>query len=766
MKNATIGLLAVLMLCSFTSAAAPPAPTRDVLSGKLKDASARFDRIVFIKRFTYTANHYYSEYKNGAWLPGGGICVLSLRDGSTREIATGLKGGVFGRFDLSFDAKKIVFDWKKAQGEGYRIYEINVNGTGLRQLTFPQADEKQLVAKYKNAKLPRVYLGYHHGTDDMHPCYLPDGGIAFISTRCQYGTLCGAWGNFTTTVLYRMDGDGKNIRKLTNSSVSEAYPAVTSDGRIMYTRWEYVNKGAVSAKCLWAMKPDGSASVEIYGNDISLPPSFIQGRPIPGSPGKFVFLGAPHCPQAGIGTVIRLDMTKSKSIRTREPMTYITPDVDIRSEGGFAFRQGNGRWRRDSSGRSGRLFRDPWPLSEKLFLVSHKPAGTAWTDPKSYGLYLLDDSGKTELIYNDANISCWQPIPLKPRKRPRVLSSDFDPKTAAKGLATCVVTDVYHGMENTPRGTVKYLRILEQVPRPWASRRFWHEGEQVRGAGSDAYDQQHSVITKKTHLGLKVQHGIVPVEEDGSAHFLVPAEKNVYFQALDANYMSVQTERTYVNYMPGETRSCIGCHETPNDAASGAKSVVKALKRPPSAPGPQPGDKSAARPLYYPTDVQPVLDKHCIKCHGAGKEKPKAGLDLRGTPTKYFSNSYERLLNRKYLPLIGENHPKTGNVGYLPARSLGSHNSLLAAMLSKGKVKLKDPERAKLAAKLAEKHKDLKLKPHELLKITNWIDTNGQFYGMYWGRKNLAHKDHPNFRPVPTFKRAVSTKSLIPEEQR
>jgi len=753
----------MLVSCSCLAQQKETAPGRQALFKTLKGASSGFDKIIFIKRLTYTANHYYSEYKNGAWLPGGGIFVLSLKDGSVREIKTGLKGGLFGRFDLSFDAKTIVFDWKKAHQEGYRIYEINVDGSGLRQLTFPQADEKQLVAKYKNPVLPPVYLGYHHGTDDMHPCYLPDGGIAFISSRCQYGTLCGSWGNFTTTVLYRMSGDGKNMKKLTNSSVSEAYPAVLPDGRIIYTRWEYVNKGAVSVKCLWAMRPDGSASSEIYGNTIAFPPSFIQGRAIHGAANKYVMLGAPHCPQAGVGSVIRIDMTRN--IRTREPMTYITPDVDIRREGGFSFRDDKGAWKIDYKGR-GRLFRDPYPLSEKLFLVSHKPAGPAWTDPKAYDLHLLDETGKVQLLYADPSISCWQPIPLKPRTRPQVTPSRFDPKTAARGLATCVVTDIHQGMENTPGGTIKYIRILEQVPRPWASRRFWREGEKVRGAGSDVYDQQHSVITRNTHLGLKVQHGVVPVEDDGSAHFYVPAEKNIYFQALDSNFMSVQVERTYVNYMPGETRSCIGCHETPNQTHAAAARVAKALKRPPSAPGPQPGEESGARPLCYVTDVQPVLDKHCIKCHGAGEGKPKADLDLRGTPTRFFSNSYERLLNRKYLPFIGENHPKTGNVHYLPPRSLGSHNSLLAAMLSKGKVKLQDPQRAKLAAELGRKHKDLKIAPHELLKITNWIDTNGQFYGMYWGRKNLVHKDHPNFRPTPTFKRATSTTSLIPEDKR
>jgi hypothetical protein len=728
----------------------------------LKNKDFGCDKIVFIKRVTYTANHYYSEYKNGAWLPGGNICVLSLKNGSVRELVKELKDGVFGRFDLSYDGKRIVFDWKKTYDDGYRIYEINSDGSGLRQVTFPQADEKELVRKYKNPKIPPVYRGYHHGTDDMHPCYLPDGGIAFISTRCQYGTLCGAWGNFSTTVLYRMDADGKNMKKLTNSSVSEAYPSVLPDGRIMYTRWEYVDKGAVSAKCLWAMKPDGSTSSEIYGNDIPLPPSFIQGRAIPGAPNTFIMLGAPHYPQTGIGTVIRLDM--SKNIRTREPMTYMTPYVDIRSEGGFAFKNENGQWYNDRGGK-GPIFRDPYPLSEKLFMVSHKPAGPGWTDPKAFDLYLLDEEGNVQLIYKDPAISCWQPCPLKKREKPPVPETAIDRKMAEKGLATCVVTDIYHGMEETPRGTIKYIRVLEQVPRPWAANRFWYEGERTRGAGSDAYDQQHSVITKKTHLGLKVQHGIVPVEDDGSAHFIVPAEKSIFFQALDENYMSVQTERTYVNYMPGETRACIGCHETPSDAATAkAKGVVKALKRAPSIPGPQPGEDKGGRPLYFPADVQPVLDKHCIKCHSG--EKPKAGLDLRGTPTTYFSNSYEKLLNRKYLPIIGENHPKTGNVHYLPARSLGSHNSILVAMHSKGKVKLKDPKMAETAAKLAEKHKKVKMKPEELLKITNWVDTNGQFYGMWWGRKNLVHKDHPNFRPIPTFKRAISMVSIIPEEER
>ena len=195
-----------------------------------------FDKLVFVKRYTYSSNHYYTEYINAAWTPGGNLCVLDLKNNSVRELVPQLAGGVFERFDVSFDAQRIVLAWKAGPQVGYRIYEVNVDGTGLHQLTFPPADEDELVKKY------RVFPHYHHGTDDMQPCYLPDGGIAFISTRCQYGILCDGPDDFTTTVLYRMDADGQHLRKLTNSSVSEASPVMLPDGRLLYTRWEYVDK--------------------------------------------------------------------------------------------------------------------------------------------------------------------------------------------------------------------------------------------------------------------------------------------------------------------------------------------------------------------------------------------------------------------------------------------------------------------------------------------------------------------------------------------
>jgi hypothetical protein len=766
----------------------------------LKDG---IEKIVFVKRFTYNSNHYYTEYLNSKWMPGGNLCVLSLKTGEVTELAPSLSGGVFGAFDISFDAKRVVFAYKASKGVGYRLYEAGIDGGGLRQLTFSPDDEEATVGKYK-------LWEYHHGTDDLDPCYLPDGGIAFISTRCRFGILCDGPDEFTTTVLYRIDGDGTNMKKLTNSSVSENTPSILPDGRILYTRWEYVDKGAVSVKCLWAMNPDGTNSVEIYGNDVAYPTTMIMGRAIPGSPNEYVFTGTPHCPQNCVGTIVRINTTKN--IRTREPMTYITPQTDIRYEPGFAFRDSadHTQWIQDASGK-GQLFRESYPLSRSEYLVSHKPAGPEWSDAKAYQLYLLYEGGAVSPLYSDNAISCFRPMPLVARATPPVLSTRPNKELAEKNLAECIVTDVYKGMVDVPKGAVRYLRVMEQVPRPWGARRFYQK---------DEYDQQHAVITKDAHLGLKIQHGIVTVEDDGSARFVVPAERNIFFQALDADYRAIQTERTYVNYMSGEVRSCIGCHEAASQAPTlGKRPTPLAMKRKAETPYAQPGDLSALKTLSYARDVQPVWDKHCLQCHRGAN--PAGKLSLSGKETTFFNESYENLVperrkvgdglaselpkeqlevagndyyfdkDRHYFtvpaqpddryttegngfyvssdgthyskifdrgllgPVIGENHPKNGNIIYLPAKTLGSYASVLVAMFCPD-IRLRNATAQKHAEHLATVHAKIKLTKEEILKITNWIDTNCQYYGTYYGRKNILFKEHPDYRTEYDAVTAVS----------
>jgi len=682
-----------------------------------------FDELLFAKRYTYQSSHYYTDFIDGCKHFGGNLCVLSLADGEVRELAPDLKDGIFGRFDLSFDGQRVVFDYKARKDAGFRIYEVGIHGDDLRPLTFDPPDEPQRVERYWHRR-GSCYPGlahdpytadlywYKHYTDDMHPCYLPDGGICFISTRCERGILCDRFDFLTATTLYRMDADGANMEVLSESPVSEASPTVANDGRILYTRWEYVDKGIVGAKSLWVMHPDGGGSAEIFGNDIARPPTLLSGRPVPGSNNLFVALGTSHWAVTGVGTIVRMDI--NHPIRTRRPMTYITPDIDMFRDEGFHHNR-NGQWVRDDKGP---LFADPYPLSDKFFLVAHNP-DRDWKDVSAYGLYLLDEFGNRVPIYRDSEISCWQPVPLRARPKPPVIPTE---QPSRKQEATVVMSDVYQGLDGISRGTVKYLRIMETVPRPWAARRYWQ--------GDTDGTVQHVAISKNTHLHVKVLHGIVPVAEDGSAHFTVPTDKNLFFQALDENYMEVQRMRTFVNFRPGETRSCVGCHELRQQAP--ANKMPLALRRPPSKPGPQPGE-TAPRPIYYPVDVQPVFDRHCVECHN--QKKRDGNLDLSGDMTKLFNRSYEDILKRGDLVKAVPELAGLRNIAPVPPRSLGSHASKLIGVLRDG-------------------HEDVNLSQEEFIKLVTWVDANAPYYGSYFGRRNLKYRSHSNFRPIPTFESA------------
>ncbi|MDR2344664.1 MAG: hypothetical protein LBE18_01220 [Planctomycetaceae bacterium] len=719
--------------------------TRQKLQQLLPDVT----QILFIKRATFQSSHYYTDFIDGSYIFYSELCLLSLKDGSVQSIVPTLKGGIIGRCNLSYDGKKVIFDYKRKLGEGYRIWEVNIDGTGLRQLTFPPDDEEQRIAKYRMDKNNTVsnfwerYNGigankYFHHTDDFHPAYLPDGGFVFVSTRCEHGILCDGPDVLTASVIYRVDKNG-TMEKLSDNSVSESCPTIMEDGRILYTRWEYVDNGSVTNKGLWALNPDGTASTEIYGINIVFPSVFNTARQIPGQPTKFVCIGAPHMP-VGLGTVLLVDTRFNR--RTVDGVKYVTPEVDQQYQWGWT-KPINGKpferlyeppavlnvsiqndRSRDGSGNTdaGPLFIDPFPLNEHDFLVSYNP-NQKWNTVNAYGIYLINDTGERELLFRDNEWSAWCPIPVQATPVPPSPTAVRDKELAAKNLALLVVTDVYAGMDGVPRGSIKYLRINEHVPRPWTARRYWN---------GDEFDQQHSVISHYAALGLRVQHGVVPVEKDGSANFVVPADKNIFLQALDENYREVQRERTFVNYRPGEVRSCIGCHEqastTPNDKTS--KSIPLALRRSYDMPGPQPGEKSGSRPISYFEDVQPVLDRHCVQCHNS--KKKDGDVNLEGTLTNLFNVSYETLMKRNSFPVISENRPKAGNNHYMPPYSLGSYSSSLIKLLDKG-------------------HYDVKMPIEDWVRLTTWVDSNGQYYGTYFGRKNLKYKNHTDFRPTPTF---------------
>ena len=715
------------------------------------------EELVFIRRVTLTSNHVYTDHVNSRWTPGGGLAILNLKTGKTRDVNPELAKGVINRFDVSFDARKIVFDWKRSPQEGYRIYEINADGTGLRQLTFPPENEEALHARFGNS-------GYHRGTDDMQPCFLPDGGIAFISTRCLFSVLCDSSDNLTVSNLYRMNADGSNIQPLTFSALSEQSPAMLPDGRIIYHRWEYVDKAAGNAKALWAVNPDGTNSSEIYGNTISFPETMIYPRPIPGADNKIVFLGASHCcPNNAMGTVMVVDT--QKNVRSTDSMTYITSDVAAFHHNGFHFKDEKGNWYRDMTGKPGRLFKDPYPINENLFIVSCKPKGLAWNDPAGYELRLIDGFGVDTPLLKDDSVSCWLPYPLVARPVPPIRPSNLDETLQEENRAVAVVTDVYVGMDNVPRGTVKYLRVLEQIPRSWLHRKPFGQDH----AGTT---HAHSAVGSG-HLSVKIQLGIVPVEEDGSARFYVPADRAIFFQALDENYRAIQSERTYVNFRPGEIRSCVGCHETPNNTPTRSSSprMPLAMSKPIAELQPQPNQSDgylagswldgSEMTFDYDRQIQPILDKRCTSCHGAGtdsnwRDKMAGNLDLRGKPQGVYSVSYYSMAKLASMPnkaLWGIRHERnedaaSNGIEYIPPYKICSVSSSLSAWITNTDVHSDNPEVKQYAQQLKQWHPTVKLSFDEILTINNWLDVNCPFSPSYFGRLNSCFEGQNNFRPA------------------
>jgi cytochrome c553 len=262
----------------------------------------------------------------------------------------------------------------------------------------------------------------------------------------------------------------------------------------------------------------------------------------------------------------------------------------------------------------------------------------------------------------------------------------------------------------------------------------------------------------------------VPVEADGSAHFTVPADRNIFFQALDADFREIQRERTYVNYRPGEVRSCSGCHGEAGHVTFGpGAGVPLALVRGPSTPQPQPcdlvengGDGRAQQVIHYPTDIQPIFDAKCVSCHGASD--PAGGLRLTGEVTAEYNTSYEEL-GRKQLagPMIPEftsllwGDRGNYNGSYLPPRQLGCPASPLVALLT-------DAGHPK---NVAADHSRM-LTASELMRLNRWVDTNYQFYGTYYGRQH-GHWVNPDpgdaaylpadFRRRPTFEEAIGARA-------
>lgn len=666
------------------------------LKAMTANPSLDFDKLIFLKRTGGYGHTYTDQHASGT---EGNLCILSpvSADGKVTTLVPELEGGLFDRFDLSYDATKVVFGYKKYKEEAkgtFRIYEIDIDPAAgkmvpgsLRQLTFGGKCEDEVV---KSCGWQR--RGADRGFDDMDPIYLPDGKILFASTRSMRNTFCGG---SSVTNLYLMDADGKNMRCLSAGPINETAPAVMNDGRIIYTRWEYVDKGLGNGEGLWSVRPDGSGVDHVFKNNTIRPAGMSGARSIPGSR-KFVTIGGTHHNTA-MGPVILVDTRRTR--RHTSAMKCITPELGYPCMAHPIYHFG--------------FFMDPYPFSEKFFLVSHAPGAIPRTRA-NYGIYLLDAWGNRAKLCEDEKLNCYEPIPLRPRRKPPELAPVFRPEKqiasqmpGVKPTGTLFLQDVYEGLTGIERGRVKYLRVIGPLAQPW---------------GSDHMNR----IGLNVDVHRKRVYGVVNVHEDGSAYFQVPAEENILFQALDENYMALQHMATFINMMPGESRSCIGCHEHRRNAPRSRSARPIAMAGPPQQIVPQPGD-TGPREVDYAADVQPILNRRCVGCHG--DKDPKGNLTLTGEPTPRWNRSYENIIGKE---LIAYMDCRYGRAGYRSVPPL-THFSPKSKLISQIR---REPCKSNITAE-------------EIIKIVTWVDTNAPYYGTYRGKRDLKDKDDPDFRALP-----------------
>ncbi len=646
--------------------------------------------LLFAKQVPGSFSHQLTQYYGSCAKPGGGLFVLEKPGKSMRcrrLASAALPEGSYQHPSVSYEGDRVLFSYCRAEtvplnretnlDRFYHLYEMGANGLDLRQIS-------------------------EGPFDDFCPRYLPDGKILFISTRRGGYHRCGR-GPCPVYTLAIVNADGSDAHPISFHETHEWDPTVLNDGRVLYTRWDYVDRNAVQYQQLWSVHPDGSDVRIFYGNRTVNPVGVWEAQAVPGSQRVMATAAAHHAMTAG--SIILVDVTNG--IDFMEPITRLTPDA-LFPESEAPVAQGSapsGFWRSGGDGRGsaatppeadrwpGHCYRSPYPLSEDFFLAAYsfdsligEPGANP---PNMFGIYLVDRFGNKALLYRDLNISSLWPMPLRPHPRPPVVASVVNRDGPHEG--TFLLQDVSRSWPSLPRNSVKRLRIVQVLPKTTP-----HINDPTVGLANASPGKQ--VL------------GTVPVEPDGSAFFRAPAGLPLSFQALDERGQAVQIMRSVTYLQPGENTGCIGCHE-PSMRAPISGRPVMALDRPPSAiePGPD-----GSNPLSYVILVQPVLDRKCISCHQRGKAEGQ--VILTGEIQGRYTASYNALASRVPYsawagPLGGgrtHNCEPTTIPGYFGARGCGIMQKILEG-----------------------RHANVVLTQAEIDRLATWMDANALFYGTF-----------------------------------
>ena len=599
-----------------------PAKPRDIAAQRKQavDMLAKHgvDEIIFAVRQVDGDGHWYANFSYWSNNPqrtlyhdGGRLCRLNVKTGKAACLINDPTGGVRDPH-VHYDGKKILFSYRKGGQPYYNLYEINIDGTGLKQIT----------------KGP---------FDDIEPVYLPDGDIVFCSSRANRFVQCYF---VRVATVHRCKADGSEIRALSCNIEQDNTPWLLPDGRILHQRWEYIDRSQVRFHHLWTMNPDGTEQMVYFGN-MHGSIVMIDAKPIPETKKVIVSFSPGHGRKEHAGV-----------------MTIVDPrnGPDDRSMAKTINRDGS--------------LRDPYPVSQDCFLVARD------TD-----IRVIDAQGASYMLYDLPRewivgaMKIHEPRPLRPRKRERVIPPRVN---LAASTGTVILQDVYIGrnMTGVKRGDIKKLLILEALPKP------------INFSGG------MEPLTKGGSFTMERVLGTVPVEEDGSASFELPALRSIFFVALDENDISVKRMQSFMAVQPGERLSCVGCHENRGSTAPPGRRSL-AMRKAPNKIKPVAGVPD----IYdFPRDIQPILDKHCVPCHGANKTArggPYAGkVLLDGGRESMYSHSYSTITAKR---LVSDGRNGDGNRA---PRTIGSSASRLMKLIDGSHYKVKVSAREKTMIRL------------------------------------------------------------------
>ena len=679
-----------------------------------------FDKLVFVTHKRNPIGEFMGDHMAGQYYgihatKGEGLYILEDVFGNQPTVKNVINGnlpdGAYLSPELSFDGRKILFAYTEAAGyipevvapedvnglysysgmqcsftdkNAWHIYSIDVDGSNLRQLT--------------------------NGVfNDFDPCWLPNGKIAFISDRrggfgrCHLSADGGApWFSYT---LHRMNDDGTQMERLSHHETCEWQPSVMHNGNIVYTRWDYVDRGFVQAHHPWSTTPDGRNAMALHGNYpkdwTDRPCMEMDIRAIPGSQNLVATAAAHHGQTFGSLVMVNPMVDDDDAM---SPVRLITPDERFpETEYGYLCR--------DAS------YGTPWPLSDDYYLcVFGYPEPEEYDKPPSdldgkktvenYAIYLLDAFGNIELLYRDPKIACLSPIPLKARPMPPVIPDIVQPYVVDMNQTRWNL-DRPEQVASAQRDETKYDPAVVSIMNIYESQHEWPENVKIKNLRiiqvlpKSNPGRNNPAIGYGTEKNARVVLGTVPVEEDGSVNFYLRPYIPVFFQALDEKGRAVQSMRSDVYTAPKENLSCIGCHEN-RQSAPPAQRTTMAMKRKPSTIKPE---TEGSNPFSYVRLVQPVFDKNCISCHNEGGDRPNLSgqIDIRRWTTSYRNlRPYAFFYDGGGIFVESKTYP--GKFGALASR--------LYQLLEKG-------------------HRDVKLTEEEMHRLALWLDCNSDFYGTY-----------------------------------